>query len=55
MECSVAASGIAVLSSLAAPGLSECSVAASVIAVLTDPRIADDVALRDESEHSWGS
>ncbi len=49
-ECSVAASGIAVSSSLAASGLSECSVAASGIAVLTDPRIADDVALPDEPE-----
>ena len=55
MECSVAASGIAVSFSLAASGISECSVAASGIAVLTDPRIADDDALRDEPGHSWGS
>ena len=54
-ECSVAAFGIALSSFLAASGPSECSVAASGIAVLTDPRIADDVALRDESGHFWGA
>ena len=52
---SQAGSGTAVSSSLVAFELSECSVAASGTAVLIDPRIADDVALRDESGHFWGA